>query len=391
MFDVAELLSRVNAEARPYQKRIITKAVAAYTEKNVRSILIESPVGSGKTITALLIAKAMHEQYGTRIGWVAMRRHLLSQSEGENVSKGINVPLTYISMFDKNPPTELDMLVVDEAQHDVTGSMAHIHATVKPKYILGLSATPFRADCVKLCFDTVIKDSGIAVLIKEGYLSSYHHYTIPEWGVDEVTACYVADKARWGKSIMYFHRLVQCSEAKAILGANGVTCDVVDGSSDTEQQIADFHSGKIQVLINCMKLTEGFDAPSLKTVFCRPSCKSVTIQMCGRVLRKHPDHPYKQIVQDESTAHPFPRTALASQQHVLVKDEWRTLKVNPHIELINQRTIRALANINVQMPEYIIKANKSGTTRWNRNTAARDAPPEAHQIIPSWDRELDLM
>ena len=28
-------------------------------------------------------------------------------------------------------------------------------------FILGLSATPFRADRVKLCFDTVLKDAGI--------------------------------------------------------------------------------------------------------------------------------------------------------------------------------------------------------------------------------------
>ena len=51
-----------------------------------------------------------------------------------------------ISMFDKNPPADVDLLVVDECQHDAADSMAHIHNVVKPKMILGLTATPFRSD-----------------------------------------------------------------------------------------------------------------------------------------------------------------------------------------------------------------------------------------------------
>ena len=46
---------------------------------------------------------------------------------------------------------------------------------------------------------------------------------------------------------------------------------------------------------NCVVLIEGFDCPELRTVFCRPSCKGVTIQMCGRVLRKHPNPPSQQV------------------------------------------------------------------------------------------------
>ena len=57
-------------------------------------------------------------------------------------------------MFDRDPPTGLDLLVVDEAQHDAAQSMAVLHQRIRPRFILGLSATPFRADRVKLCFDT---------------------------------------------------------------------------------------------------------------------------------------------------------------------------------------------------------------------------------------------
>jgi superfamily II DNA or RNA helicase len=374
MFDVGALVSKTGAEPRPYQGRIVTTAVTSYLDAGLRSILIESPTGSGKTVMALMIAKAIHEATKMKIGWVAMRRHLLHQVEKENVGKGFNVPLTYMSMFDKEPPTDLDMLIVDEAQHDVTASMGHIHALIEPKHILGLSATPFRADRVKLCFDKVIKDAGIATLIMEGFLSPYHHYTIPKWSVEDVVQLYASDKERWGKSIMYFHRVAQCFEARDKLVREGVACDVVSGDSDADKQIAAFFAGETKVLINCMKLTEGFDCPDLKTVFCRPSCKSVTVQMAGRVLRKHPDYPFKQIVQAKKTPHVFTKTALAKLQHLLDESgEWRTIEVNPHIDKINQRTIRALAHIKTELPPFIKKSNLEGTRRWGGRRGVRGA------------------
>src|SRR3712207_9443819 len=85
-----------------------------------------------------------------------------------------------ISMFDKRPP-QVDLLVIDEAQHDGALSMANLHSFIKPKKILGLSATPFRGDRFKLCFEKSIRDAGIHSLIQDGYLSPYHHYTIPQY------------------------------------------------------------------------------------------------------------------------------------------------------------------------------------------------------------------
>jgi hypothetical protein len=59
-------------------------------------------------------------------------------------------------MFERNPPA-IDLLVVDEAEHDAASSMAHLHNVIHTKWILGLTATPFRTDQVKLCFVKVVK------------------------------------------------------------------------------------------------------------------------------------------------------------------------------------------------------------------------------------------
>jgi superfamily II DNA or RNA helicase len=232
-----DLLASMDVQPRPYQKRIVGRAVNLFFEQELRSILIDSPTGSGKTVMGLLIARAMQEQKGVRVGWVAMRRKLLAQASAENDGRRIGVKAEFISMFDRDPPKDLDLLVVDEAQHDAAQSMAHLHQVVRPRYILGLSATPFRADRVKLCFDSVIKDAGIQTLIQDGYLSPYHHYTIPRHTPQDVAACYLRDRQRWGKTLLYFHTLEQCAEADRLLRKAGVRSAVVSGSSDREGQL----------------------------------------------------------------------------------------------------------------------------------------------------------
>ncbi len=351
--DLNTIISGMDVQPRPYQQRIIGKAVDLFTNKQLRSVLIDSPTGSGKTIMGLLIARVLQDRLGVRVGWVAMRRYLLAQARAENEQRRIGVHAEFLSMFDRDPPTELDLLVVDEAQHDAAQSMAYLHQRIRPRFILGLSATPFRADRVKLCFDSVLKDAGIQTLIQDGYLSPYHHYTIPRHTPDRVVECYLRDRPRWGKSILYFHTLQQCQAADSLLRSASVRSEVVSGESDREAQLEAFRSGQLDVLVNCMMLSEGFDCPELKTVFCRPSCKGVTIQMAGRVLRQHPDFPYKQIVQCMKTRWPFPRTAAPALQFVWNDGQWRSLQANPFINQVNARALQALAQCKTELPVYL--------------------------------------
>jgi superfamily II DNA or RNA helicase len=342
-------------EPRPYQVRIVAKAVAAFAERGLRSVLIESPTGSGKTVMALLVARTLQERLGLSVGWVAMRRYLLAQAAAENNSRGIGLQATFLSMFDRDPPPGLDLLIVDEAQHDAADSMARLHSVVCPRFILGLSATPYRADRVKLCFDTVIKDAGIQELIADGHLSRYHHYTLPDFRPATVASTYLREPARWGRTVVYFHTLPQCHEAARLLAAGGVRCEVVTGTSDRESQLARFRAGECDVLLNCLVLAEGFDCPDLKTAFVRPSSRGPTVQMAGRVFRKHPSLAFKQVAQCRQTRWPFVRTAAAEQQYTWADGEWRTLTVNPRIAQVQLRTLQALARSEVRLPELLVK------------------------------------
>ena len=359
MIAVDQLIQGTKVEPRPYQERIVAKALDLFLNKNLRSILIESPTGSGKTVMGLLIAQGLQQALGIKVGWVAMRRNLLTQTAEEIRERGLNVTASFISMFEKEPPQNLDLLVVDEAQHDAASSMAHLHSIIKPRYILGLSATPFRADKVKLCFDTAIRDAGIQQLIQEGYLSQYHHYTIPNYAPATVAEFYCREPKRWGKTIFYFHTLTQCQELHQLLAKKKIRTEVVTGSSDRETQIERFRAGKVDALINCVVLAEGFDCPELQTVFCRPSTKSITVQMCGRAFRKHADVPVKQVVQCQKTRWPFVRTATAALQYVWANDNWKTLQVNPLIQQIGLTTLRALAKNEVSLPKFLAKQQRT--------------------------------
>jgi superfamily II DNA or RNA helicase len=371
------LLAEVQVEPRPYQRRIASKAIDmlegrhtnrfGHQEPAARSVLIESPTGSGKTVMGLLTAKALQQRHGMRVGWVAMRRNLLAQAAAENVRRRFGLEMELISMFDKAPP-EVDLLVVDEAQHDAAVSMGNLHSAIKPRMTLGLSATPFRTDRVKLCFEKVITDAGIHQLIQDGYLSRYHHYTIPAYTPESVAWFYLRDVERWGKTLLFFHRYDQCLKAQRLLAEAGVASEVVTSQTDRERQLNEFADGKFNVLINMAILTEGFDCPALKTVFCRPSGKGCTVQMGGRVFRKHPRLPFKQIVQCKETRHPFVKTALADEQYVWMEEDWRTLKLNEHLAAISHNSLRLIAASPVELPKFVTR-NRAKPNRWQFRSA----------------------
>lgn len=383
---VEAAIAGTGVEPRPYQRRIVMKAVdmftgryvngAGETEQSVQSVIVESPTGSGKTIMGLVMAKVLQSQFPDLVvGWVAMRRNLLAQVGRENALKGINVRDFHpTSMFDRRPEALLQakadgrkvLMVIDEAQHDAASSCTHLHNMIEPDFVLGLTATPFRTDSMKLCFSKAIKDAGIHELIQDGYLSKYHHFSIPKWDPETIADFYCAEPDRWGKSIFYFLSLDQCQDLHSRFKRRGIVSDVVTGGgsvSHREDQLGAFQSGEVPCLINCMVLTEGFDAPSLQTAWVRDSGKGPTMQMAGRVFRQFPSLAFKQVVQSRGTRWPMIKTAMPCQQYLWQESEWRTLQVNPHLEEINNRARMAIAQTPVEMPKFITDRKKKARPR----------------------------
>lgn len=350
------------AEVRDYQVRLTDKTVHLFNH-GFKSVLLNSPTGSGKSYMGLSIVKRIQEQHDIGVAWVAMRRNLLKQIAAENQKLGVGAQIVPFSMFNRNPPTHdqfgrpIKMIVLDESQHDPAGSMTNIYNVLRPKWILGMTATPFRTDRMRLSYDKVIRDIGIHQLIQLGYLSQYHQYTIPKWDVDEVVSCYLREPERWGKSVFYWFTYEHAAECAARLNAAGVNTELVTASTDRDDQLARFESGEVKCLVNMQILTEGFDSPSLQTVFVRDSQRGPTIQMCGRVFRKHAGIQFKQIVQSKMTHWPIQRTAAPAHASVWLpeENEWRSYAQSEAIEKVSMRVCITLAHTKTSMPTYIQK------------------------------------
>jgi superfamily II DNA or RNA helicase len=345
-------------QQRDYQDRVVDKVVGFF-EAGDRTVMMESPTGSGKTIMAHRVLRHFEQRHGLTANWVAMRRNLLQQVRETNDRFFGLGKLTPVSMFDKNPPPA-DITVVDEAQHDAAASCVHVHEKSRSRFILGLSATPYRTDTLKLAFKRVVKDAGIHRLIQDGWLCPYHHWSIEKWTPQSVAGTYLAEPQRWGKSVAFFLTLDECREFANILQNAGHRCEVITADTNREAQLDAFDAGQFRIVANVAILNEGFDCPDLRTVFVRDASRLPTVQMAGRGFRTHEGKPHCNIVQSTETRWPFTRTAQPQRSYCIRDGRWFCLQSSDLVEATARRMAQKIAGTQVHMPEYLLKKTRPG-------------------------------
>ena len=311
-------------EYREYQQRSIDLALKFFHAGRA-SVLLEAPVGSGKTVMGLKIVEAlMREAPQTlRCAWVAPRHYLLDQLMKSNAA--FDLPITTVSMFMKPEKAEpFDIVVIDEAHHEATASFINLFTQMKPKYLLGLSATPLRTDKIKLAFSATVNECNIHQLITEGYLSKFDSYIIENFTPETVAKHYLAREKEWGKTLVFMPTLKACAQFQKLIHQAGGSCLFIRSGDDSARE--KFEQGAAPLAVNCQLLTEGFDMPELQTVFVRSSSRLPMIQMAGRVLRKHPQKRIANIVQPKNTGFLAKKMAEPEQIYYWRKDRFIALK-----------------------------------------------------------------
>ena len=325
-------------QSREYQSRLVEATVKAFIEDDPfanrpsHSAIILSPCGSGKTVTAMRIVEEMYGHGYKKIVFIAHRHKLLNQAleyvELMELKKKLpELEFHAVSIYDRNYKelANPDLVIFDEAHHSACDSGIRLVDKISPKRILGLTATNWRSDRIKLVFEKVIQDYGINALIEMGYLSQYDHYIIDDWTPDTVTSTYINDIPRFGKSIMYFHTTEESEEAVRLLKLAGVNAESLYGTHSESQREAAyerFENGETTVLCNLLLLTEGADFPDLKTVFAKPSIKGLTIQMAGRGLRTAEGKTHANIVQMKGGLYGFTRVAACRNAYCAKDGKW---------------------------------------------------------------------
>lgn len=217
---------------------------------------------------------------------------------------------------------DVGLIITDECHHAAAKSYQTIYDAFPGALHAGFTATLERGDGVGLgsVWDDVVYSRSILNLIKQGHLVQPRAFTEDVGGLDlksvkTSSGDYQAgdlgralEESDLGQHLPAAYR-EHCGERQGVVftptvataemltkefEAHGITAACVTGETPREERQKIFEGsrlGHIQVLVNCMVLTEGFDAPWLSAaVIARPTrSRPLYVQMVGRVLRPWKD------------------------------------------------------------------------------------------------------
>lgn len=340
-------------ELRDYQEDLIERATHAL--KVHPRALIEAPTGAGKTLlSASMVGRAA--QKGRRIIFLTHRAELLKQTCGAfgkldiehgtiqagasfNPHHQVHVASIQTVARRLDALKQYDMAIVDEAHHAVSKTFADVLNFIRPRWTVGLSATPCRLDGKGLSeqFDTIVHGPRVADLIDRGFLAKFKIFaptTIDVTGARTSGGDYnkqdmedIVDKPKVvGDAILHWHRLanqkravvfcVSLAHAEHVVDqfrAANVTAERVDGKMGAAERAAAlgrFERGETLILASVDLVSEGFDLPAIEACICLRPTKSLSlwIQQIGRVLRPAPGKDHAIILDHVSgtATHGFP-------------------------------------------------------------------------------------
>lgn len=273
-----------------------------------KRILVKMPTGCGKTITILstmnspMFRKAVNVQPGEklRVLFVALKHRLLTQAERAFVDS-FDIEVIFHSAFQDIPANVLaagwHVTVLDEAQHEAAGSFQLMLESLGDMPIIGLSATPDRADGAIIKFEEIVEPISREQAVSEGYLSETELYTFVSASkrdrVQLVKDMVNAYHDVMDGTMVFMRTKKEVSEVTKFLNDSGFSAISITDQSETEvDRVLDaFSEGEYQFVVNCNKISEGVDVKRCTSVILGRTVGSYPMlnQIIGRAAR--PDTP----------------------------------------------------------------------------------------------------
>lgn len=342
------LLSPIEIHPFPFQERLLEQIALARQEGHHRNLLV-SATGTGKTVMAAVdYARLKQDRRRARLLFVAHRKEILEQtlatfrhalrdvSFGELWVDG-NRPRAFehvfasiqslsASGFDHLNPDHFDVVIVDEFHHAAASTYQALLERVQPQELLGLTATPERADGLSVLehFDgRIAAELRLWHAIDQHRLSPFLYFGISDstdlravpwrrgrgYDIEGLSQVLTANdsSARFVLKQLQDHvddlSKVRClgfcvSIAHAqfmarVFRESGVEAAAIWGDTpktEREAALENLASGALQVLFSVDLFNEGVDLPNIDTVlFLRPTdSATLFLQQLGRGLRKSP-------------------------------------------------------------------------------------------------------
>jgi len=350
-------------ELRRYQKHAIEQLKDSINDKNNR-IILQAATGSGKTVIASQFVADLVAQ-GKKVLFLAHRRELITQCSSKlyefNMAHGIIMAGTPLSLWQGVQVASIDTLrsraiskkrialpkahyvIIDECHRSLSKTYRDIIDIYQDSIVLGLTATPCRSDGLGLghIYNDMVQAPPIKELTADGYLvpARYFAPTKPDLKGVKIqmgdynskqlsrrmdTAKLVGDVienwlriAPTKKTVVFASSVkhsINLMERFVEAGIKAAHIDCNTQNVDRDETLKKFNDGEIQVICNCMVLTEGWDCPSAEVaVLARPTKSlGLYLQMAGRVLR-----PYKNKTEAIIIDH-----AGAVYEHGFIDDEF---------------------------------------------------------------------
>ena len=339
-FDISLL---VDVAPKPHQS-VALEALESERRNGHRRNLVVAATGTGKTwIAAFDFKRLRNEGKGDSLLFVAHRDEILRQSQqvfqlvlrepgfgerlvgGERPRSGRHVFASVQSLanrVDDIDPDGFDVVIVDEFHHAAAASYDRLLKRLRPKFLLGLTATPERADGrpVLEWFDGRIAfESRLWDALDQGLLCPFHYF-----GVNDTTDLstvrfergrYVAgdlDNVLTGDHVRALrirhaveeyvtdpHRMRTLGFCAGVAHAHfmadqftrfGYAAVALDGSTPQDERRAALlrlRRGELRAIFAVDLFNEGVDLPEVDTVLMLRPTESATVflQQLGRGLR----------------------------------------------------------------------------------------------------------
>lgn len=275
-----------------------------YVEAGAKRIMIVQPTQTGKTVTIAcsLTHPDMRKALGVscnrplRVLFVAHTHRLLTQAD-QTFADENNVHLIPQSMMSDIPQSVLDegwdVTVLDECHHEACSSFQYHLEQLGNKVVIGLTATPTRADGCVIKFDHIIDIISREQAVLEGILAPTHIHTFVDSPakskVDVITDIVENYGSQMGQTMMFVKSIREVKELTKIIRELGYITIGLTGQSQRELDVLlnKFSEGMIQFVISCDKVGEGVDVSGCDTVFLGRTFGSYTMlnQRIGRASK----------------------------------------------------------------------------------------------------------
>ena len=343
-------LSGLDVSPFAYQQEMLDALEAERTEHNRHRNLLVAATGTGKTVVAALDYRRLIPSVGQppSLLFVAHRREILEQAQrtyrevlkdgsfGEAYVGGAR-PERWRHVFasvqsltsygvENIPPDAYDIVVIDEFHHAEARTYQRILDHLQPRELLGLTATPERADGVDVRSYFAHRTAAELRLwdaLGADLLCPFHYFAVAD-GTDlrqlawsrgryddaQLSDVYTGNDARAAivleqvrtqignplemRALGFCVSVAHARYMAEVFNRAGIPATAVSGTTslkDREQALTDLRERRLNVLFAADLFNEGLDLPDVDTVlFLRPTeSATIFLQQLGRGLRRTPD------------------------------------------------------------------------------------------------------